>query len=199
MGRRGRSRKTWVLGLVGLSALALAIAVVALDVLASPIGRFVRGVALLAYLAMFLATLSSAFTRELVRFFGRPFLRVHHVLSVTGLALIVLHPLAYALQVGSLAVFVPVFGSPIAFLRWGGRLALYLFLVAAAAAALRKAVGRNWRLVHLLTYAAFMLVTIHAGLIGTDFRSAAARAAAASMAAVVTGVLVWRRVRTRGR
>jgi len=189
----------WLLGLVGLAALGIVAAIVGLGPSSSPGGRIVRAAALMGYIAILLATLSSAATRELVRFFGQRFVRVHHALSITGLLTIAVHPAAYAVQTGSLAVFVPVFSSLAGFLRWGGRLGLYLFILAATAAAMRKVIGGTWRLVHLLVYAAFLLVNVHAVLIGTDFQTPGARAGAVAMAAIVTAVFVVRRLRRRKR
>ena len=189
----------WLLGLVGLAALAIVAAIISLGPSSPPGGRIVRAAALMGYIAMALAALSSAATRELVRFFGQRFVRVHHALSITGLVMIVAHPAAYVAQAGSLAVFVPVFSSVGGFLRWGGRPGLYLFILAATAAAVRKAIGGSWRLAHLLVYAAFLLVTVHAVLIGTDFHTPGAQAVAAAMAGIVMGVLVVRRLRRRKR
>ena len=197
--RTRKPRRMWLLGLVGLAAVAITAAIVGLGPRSSPAGCFVRAAALMGYIALSLSAVSAAAPRELVRFFGQRFVRVHHALSITGLVMIVLHPVAYAVQTGSAAVFVPVFSSLAGFLRWGGRLSLYLFVVAATAAAVRRALGGSWRWVHLLVYAAFLLATVHAVLIGTDFQGAGARAAAVTMAVVVTGVLVLRRLGRRTR
>jgi predicted ferric reductase len=152
---------------------------------------------MLGYLCVFLATISSIYVRELVRLLGRPFIRAHHIASVTGLLLLLVHPLAAAWELRSMAVFIPVTDSWSGFLRWGGRPALYLMLIGALAAVLRKPLGRNWRLVHWLNYLVLLLATVHAVLLGSDFRSLAGRAVIALIALTGVGVFVRRRIPAR--
>ena len=45
-----------------------------------------RGAALVGYQFVFLAVLSSAFVKPLVRTYRKPFIRLHHWVSITGLA-----------------------------------------------------------------------------------------------------------------
>lgn len=97
----------------------------------------------------------------MVRIFGRPFVQVHHILSVTGLVLVTLHPLAVAWDYGNLGVFVPVSDSWTDFIRWGGRPAWYLFVVASLVAVLRTSFRQKWRVIHTLNYLAFFLATVH--------------------------------------
>jgi DMSO/TMAO reductase YedYZ heme-binding membrane subunit len=195
---RRRPRKTEYFALAGLVALILVSGLISLQPYGSPINWITRGAALLGYLAIFLAIVSSAYLRQLVRFFGRPFVQVHHILSVTGLILITLHPLSVAWSSMSLGVLLPRFDSWRVFLQLGGRPAWYLIAAAALAAALRGVIGQRWRAIHLLNYAAFLLGTVHAILIGTDFQQPFIKAVAIIMAIVVVATLIQKRLQ-RGR
>jgi sulfoxide reductase heme-binding subunit YedZ len=149
----------------------------------------------MGYLAIFLSALSSAYMRQVIRFFGRPFTKVHHILSVTGLALVTLHPLGVAINAGSPRVFLPRFDSWVVFLELGGRPAWYLIAAASLAAVLRKTIGRNWRTVHFLNYLAFLLVTVHAIMIGTDFQHTIVKVISVALALVVVVIFIRKRRR----
>ena len=82
-----------------------------------------------------------------------------------------------------------------AFLRLGGRPAWYLLGIAALAAVLRGRIKQSWRTLHYLNYVAFLLATVHAVLIGTDFISPAMKGVAIALALVAVGVFVSKRVR----
>jgi len=195
---RRRPRNTGYFALAGLVALVIVSGLISLQPYGSPITWITRGAALLGYLAIFLAIVSSAYLRQLVRFFGRPFVQVHHILSVTGLILITLHPLSVAWSSMSLRVLLPRFDSWRVFIQLGGRPAWYLIAAAALAAALRSVIGQRWRAIHLLNYAAFLLGTVHAILIGTDFQQPVIKAVAIIMAIVVVATLIQKRLQ-RGR
>jgi ABC-type polysaccharide/polyol phosphate export permease len=152
---------------------------------------------LLGYLSVFLAIIASAYTRQLVRFFGRPFVKTHHILTVTGLVLIVLHPLGVAWDYRSLGVFVPRFDSWIVFVKWGGRVAWYLIGIASLAAVLRASLRQQWRTIHMLNYLAFLLATTHAILLGTDFQPLGMKALPLAMALAVVGTLVHKQIQRR--
>ncbi|MBM4467708.1 MAG: ferric reductase, partial [Chloroflexi bacterium] len=155
-----KSRRTWYLVLAGILGLILVSGLISLQPYGSPLNWFIRGSGLMGYLALFLSVLSSAYMRQTSRLFGRPFVKVHHILTVTGLVLVTLHPLGVAINAGSLRVFLPRFDSWVVFLKLGGRPAWYLIAAASLAAVLRKTIGRNWRGIHALNYVAFLLVTI---------------------------------------
>ncbi len=121
------------------------------------------------------------------------------MLSVTGLVLIVLHPLAVAWNFGSLSVFVPAVDSWINFFRWGGRVAWYLIGLASLAALLRASFRQQWRAIHMLNYLAFLLVTTHAILLGSDFQSPVMKGLAIVMALVLVGVFVQKQLQRRRR
>jgi predicted ferric reductase len=176
--------------------LGIALGVTRLVGLGTPVRMMIRSAAMLGYLSVFLACLSSAFLRRLTRTFGRPFVQVHHVVSVAGLVLLLVHALTVAWNAGSLAVFIPPFDSVTRFLEFGGRPAIWLIGVAALAAVLRSSLRRSWRSLHWLNYLAFLLGTIHGVLIGTDFQPLAVKVVSIAMALTVVGVFVHRRAVT---
>lgn len=192
-----RVRRTWPLVLAGIIALVLVGGTIALQPYITPLVWAIRTLALLGYLCVFLAVVSSAYMRQLVRYFGRPFVQTHHMLSVTGLVLIVLHPLAVAWNLGTVSVFVPAVDSWINFLRWGGRVAWYLIGLASVAAVLRASLRQQWRAIHMLNYLAFFLATAHAILLGTDFQSLAMKGLALAMALVLVGTFVQKQLQRR--
>jgi len=185
-----RTRNTWVLVVAGAVALVVIGGLVALQPGMTFVAWLVRACALLGYVSIFAAALSSAFMRRLIRFFGRAFVKVHHTLSVTGLALIVIHPLAAAWRFGSLSVFLPRFGSWTLFLTWGGPVAWYLIGLASLAALLRTRFRDQWRPVHWLNYIAFFLITAHAIMLGSDMQPLVLRVLAVLMSLGLVAVFV---------
>lgn len=196
---RGEKRRRGLLYIVltGLVAVVLVTLSIALQPFGSPLDWVIRAAAMLGYLAVFVTAVTSAYMRELFQLLGRPFIRVHHVYSVVGLVLITLHPLAAALRSSSLLVFLPDFSSFYQFFSLGGRPAWYFIVAASLAALYRAAIGQRWRLIHYLNYVAFLLATVHAILIGTDFVSPVMKGIAILMALVVIWVLVRKRVQRR--
>ena len=192
-----RTPKRWPLIIAGLVALILIGGYVALQAYITPLQWVIRTCALLGYLCVLLAAVSSAYMRQLVRVFGQPFVQTHHMLSITGLVLMVIHPLAVAWSFGGLRAFVPAVDSWISFLRWGGRVAWYLFGIAALAAFLRKSLRKQWRPIHMLNYLAFLLVTAHAILLGTEFQSLAMKTVAVVLALALAGVFVQKQLQRR--
>jgi DMSO/TMAO reductase YedYZ heme-binding membrane subunit len=190
MARKTQARGPIYLVAVGVVAAALTAALLSLRPYGSPFSWLARGTALLGYLTVFLSILSSAYIRWLVGFFGRPFIKVHHVLSVTGLVLIALHPVGAMLDWGSARVFLPKFDSLLEFLRWGGPPAWYLIGVASLTAALRRLVGKRWRTIHVLSYVAFLLATFHATMLGTEFTGGGAQSVIARVVAILMAVAV---------
>jgi sulfoxide reductase heme-binding subunit YedZ len=193
MARMSKSGKTWYLILIGIVALILVSGLISLRPYETPLNWLIRGAALMGYLAIFLSVLSSAYMRQIYRIFGRPFVKVHHVLSVTGLVLVTLHPLGAAIDAGSLKVFLPKFDSWGIFLELGGRPAWYLIAAASLAAVLRKTIGRTWRTIHFLNYLAFLLVTVHAIMIGTDLQHTIVKAVSVALALVVVVIFIQKR------
>ena len=187
-----RKRNTWYFSLWAL----VCVVIVALLFIAEPpsVGNgIVRAAAVSGYLSVFLATVSSAYLRELVTFFGRPFIKIHHVVSIAALVLITIHPLAVVWTRSSIDVLLPQFDSLRAFLTWGGPPALYLMVVGTIGVALRKRLNRSWRSIHRLNYVAFLLATVHALLLGTDGQSTVVRSVAIAMALMVIYVYAKKR------
>jgi hypothetical protein len=195
--RRVKNTRYLVLG--GVVLVALVVGIVATQPRPRPIYWLIRGAALLGYLTIFLSILSSAYIVPLVRFFGRSFVKVHHVASITGLVAMMVHPLAIAWNSRALSVFVPDFSSLTRFLTLAGRVVWPLVGIAALAAWLRKPIGKNWRVIHYLNYLAFWLVTAHAILIGANFQTLLMRVVAVVLALITVAVLVQKRLPRRKR
>ena len=160
----------------------------------SPLHWLVRWAGMAGYVAIFLAILSSAYMREMYRLLGRPFLWGHHTVSISGLLLIALHPIALAIETANAAVFVPRFDSWMVFWELGGRPALYLVAIGSIGALLRQSWRKSWRTIHMLNYVAFLLGTVHAILIGTDFGQPYLRLLPIAMALVMVAVFVRKRL-----
>ena len=191
------TKGTLIMIAIGAIVVLLAIVAIVLRPEGKPVHWIVRGAGMVGYVSIFLAILSSAYMRELYRFLGRPFVWGHHVLSISGLILIALHPTILAIETASAAVFVPRFDSWQIFWLLGGRPALYLIAIASLAALLRKSWPKNWRTIHMLNYIAFVLGTVHAVLIGTDFGQPFLRLVPITMALVMVAVFVRKRMGQR--
>ncbi|MBN1401309.1 MAG: ferric reductase [Anaerolineae bacterium] len=188
-----RPQRLWVLALVGVGVLAITVLLDLIVPYDGPLDLIIRGAAMAAYMTTFLSILSSHSLRELVRFFGTPFLKVHHYATVTSLILMTVHPVAVALRAGSPGVFVPVISSWYEFFLFGGRQAWYLFLIASGAALARRVWRANWRTLHWLSYLAFLFVTVHGILLGANFALPAVRVIALLMAVAVVRLFVLKR------
>ena len=189
-----RVRRTWLLVVIGMAALIVVGGLVALRPNLKPLTWAIHTSAVLGYLCVFTAALSSIYMRELVRWFGRPFVKTHHVVTVTGLVLITLHPLGVALNFGSLSVFVQMATSVEDFFRWGGRWAWYLIGIASLVALFRTRLRNQWRYVHWLNYLACTLATVHAVLLGSDFQSTAMKVIPIVLALALVAVFVQKRL-----
>lgn len=156
-----------------------------------------RGAALVGYQFVFLAVLSSAFTEPLVRAYRKPFIRLHHWVSITGLALLVLHPILLVIVLKSTAVLTAAYTSG-EFFRYAGSPALIAFFLAAIAAVLRTRMNTVWRYIHWLNYVALLLGTAHAVLLGTSVALLPwLRWVLVLLAACGVAVYISRRVNTR--
>jgi predicted ferric reductase len=185
---------------LGAVVLVIVIFVLGLESLQSPstpIQWTIRSAALLGYFCTFGAIVTSAAMRQMVRLFGRSFIKVHHILSITGLVLVTIHPLAVAWQAASLNVFIPSVSSWRSFFVLGGRPAWYLFGIGSLIAVLRGVIGKNWKLIHYLNYLAFWLATIHGILIGSNVQSLGMRILFGTLALIVLTIFVLKRSSTR--
>ena len=174
------------------------LALVATALVANPADYMVyaaiRGAAMLGYIYVFLACLSSAFMHELTRRLGKPYLRIHHTLATMGLTLLTIHGALVAWDSGSASVVLPRLDSPEVFLSWGGPPAYWLIWIAVLAGAFRLSIGARWRLIHWLNYIAFMLATAHGLMIGSDLEHPFPRYTAGVMALVVIAVFLRKRL-----
>jgi DMSO/TMAO reductase YedYZ heme-binding membrane subunit len=156
-----------------------------------------RASALLGFVALFWAIVSSEYVREMRALLGTPYLRVHHALSRVAWVLILIHPLLSAAVFRDLGVMVPVFSPFDAFLRWAGRPALYLLALATVAAIWRSRSKRYWRSLHKLNYLGFLLVFVHAWLLGSDLKGTGMRVLWAMMAGAVVLIGLHKGVRRK--
>jgi hypothetical protein len=194
-----KTRGLGYLGIIMFGATAVVILLQLLQPNATPISWVIRIAALMGYFCIFGAIVTSAYLRQVVRWFGRPFIKIHHILSIAGLSLVTIHPLAVAWQALNLSVFVPAVDSWYSFFALGGRPAWYLLGIGALVAVLRGAIGKNWKLLHAVNYLAFWLATVHGILIGASVQNWPMRVAFGAMALMVLGVFVQKRVSVRHR
>lgn len=197
MAKSRKLKNAWVLWVIALATIAITVLAELTTPVVSPLLAAIRGLALTGYQLVFWAILSSAYVPRLVRFFGWPFVKVHHLASITGLACITLHPILVAVDSRSAGVFLPRFDSVQVFLQLGGRPAWYLIALAVVAAFLRQRIGGGWRAVHVLNYVAFALATAHANLLGGNFQSPVLRVVSWVLVATMLAVFVRRRARAR--
>ncbi len=196
--RDAKRRKGLIyIALTGFAGLLLVVVRISLQPSGTPLGWGIRAAAMLAYLAISLTAITSAYMRELFQLLGRPFIKVHHVYSVAGLTLATLHALGVAIRGSDPFVFIPDVSSLDAFLSLGGRPAWYLIAGASLAAVFRTSIKQRWRQIHYLNYLALLLITVHAILIGTDFVSPVMKGVAIALALTVGGVAVRKRIQRR--
>jgi DMSO/TMAO reductase YedYZ heme-binding membrane subunit len=187
-------KNTWLLVVSGIAAVVLVVLVLVLDTVLSPTDGVIRFGALLGYLGVFLASLSSLYMRELTRYFGRPFPKVHHAVSITAGVALLIHAVTVAWRAQSMVTFLPVFTSPLAFFALGGRPAFWLIAITVVTAFFRASIGKNWKFIHWLNYVAFFLGTAHAILIGSTFYNRLPlQILAVLMSLVLVGVFVLKR------
>ena len=195
----GKSPKNMSVLALGSALIVVAVGIIVTrDTTATPIQLVIRSGALLGYLAVFFTSLSSLYMRELTRFFGRPFLKLHHAVAITGLVMLVLHAGGIALESSTLRTFLPRFDSLETFLRLGGRPAFWLIIIASLAALFRTSLGKKWQLIHWLNYLAFLLGTVHAQMIGFNFQSLGMKIASGVLALVLVWAFIRKRTQKRG-
>lgn len=189
-----KTRNTWIMFTSAIVAFVIVITIIALEVYDFPRYSIIRAAALLGYCAVFVTCMSSLYMRQLTQFFGRPFIKTHHIIAVSGLFLLAVHAVFNAWYAETLVVFIPKVESLREFLAHGGRAALILLIIAALAALLRARLGRNWRIIHWLNYLAFLIATFHAFSLGTDFRYLIVRIVALVMACLLVVSFVMKRI-----
>lgn len=137
---------------------------------------FVRLFSLLGLVALFVSSMFTPFQKELYQMFKKPFIKIHHSTTISGLVLITLHPVTFAISkaldsgfVEGLKVFLPVFTTAYDFWSLAGRPALIIFYIALIGVLIRKSLKKGWRWIHGLNYIALVFGVIHGILIGSDF------------------------------
>lgn len=191
------ARPAWYVSWAAFGILLMASALVVWRTEGTLLRWIVRDLALLGYIAVFLAIVASSYKRQVMKVFGRSFVDAHHILSVTGAVLLTLHPIGVAWDELDPTVFIPVFFPFYDMLRYGGRIAWYIFAVGALTAVWRKRVGRRWRTIHDFNYLAFVFGTIHANLLGANFLDWPVRIASMAMLLVVAVLFVRQRIEAR--
>jgi DMSO/TMAO reductase YedYZ heme-binding membrane subunit len=197
MARSKKAKPVWYVSWTAFGILLVASALVVWRTEGTLLRWIVRDLALLGYIVVFLAVVSSYYKREVMRIFGRSFVDAHHILSVTGAVLLTLHPIGVAWDELDLTVFIPVFFPFYDLLRYGGRIAWYIFAVGTLTAVWRKKVGKRWRAIHDFNYLAFVFGTAHANLLGANFRDPAVRIVSTAMLLVVAVLFVRQRIEAR--
>ena len=185
-------KNSWILVLGAFVLILIVASTVALDQITLPVYGFIRAAAVLGYLCIFLAVLSSNYMRELTNYFGRPFIRVHHIASLTALAALIVHAVTVAWTWKMPTVFIPSVNTPQA-------LAFWLLAIAALVAMFRKVIGKHWKVIHWVNYLVFLMGTLHAQTMGANFQHLGVRILSILMALVVVFLFVWKRTAKRRR
>jgi DMSO/TMAO reductase YedYZ heme-binding membrane subunit len=146
-----------------------------------------------AYLTIFLAIVSSEYIVKMRKISGLSFLNAHHNLARIGILLMLIHPITFILQGRGINIFSPVSFPVNPYIGYAGRPAFYLFLLAVGIALYRKKY-RGWLKVHYLNYLAFLLITVHALMLGDDFELNIMRMLALVMAVIVTAIFIHKRL-----
>lgn len=166
---------------------------------------FSRATGLLAYVALSIDVIAGLLvsTRTGDRWLPRgQLIAIHGWLSPLALALVVAHG-AVLLADGYVRFDVVDLFVPFAARRWPlavgvGVLAGYLILVVHLSFGMRKRIGTTtWRRLHYLSFAAFVLVTIHVMAAGTDRANPWFASVYAVLLLVVVSLLALRIKRTR--
>lgn len=188
-----KPNRTWMLWLGAGVVFVLVLIAVLLD---SPLflPGLTRVMALTGYLFIFVASLMSLYTRQLVRYFGQPYQKLHHIFSISGLVLLATHGTAVAVATGSLKAYLPDFSSVRNFFLLAGRPALWIFALTTLTALWRRSLRKQWRQIHWLNYLAFTFGTIHGIMIGTDFQSILVKIVSILMTVALIASFVWKRV-----
>lgn len=162
----------------------------------TPLRFAIRLFGLYGFIAMSIAVIITPFLKEIMLYFKKPFLRIHHYFAAFGLTLITLHPVALAIERLNPAVFVPSIGSIESFLNNAGRPALIIIYVALVAVLLRRNITAFWRPFHALMYVALFFGIVHANLIGRDFDNLFILIALNVLFAISIGAFILKRYQT---
>ncbi|PKL59640.1 MAG: hypothetical protein CVV33_06795 [Methanomicrobiales archaeon HGW-Methanomicrobiales-4] len=149
---------------------------------------------LFGFLSLSLGAIMNLLKKEIKTTLGQPFINVHHIFVLTGLVLITIHPVLFALSIRDFSVFIPDTSSVLSFLTNGGRVAIILIYIGFLAAVFRSALKGRWVQIHRFMYLALIFGVIHANLLGQDLSDPIIRILYNVLAGVVilTGILKMR-------
>lgn len=131
----------------------------------------IRLLALNGYLALSIAATLTPFLKEIILFFKKPFIKVHHYFAAAGLLLITLHPISVAIVFMNPTILLPNFSSLLNFFFYSGSIALIAVYLAFGAVLLKRKIMVYWRYFHALMYVALFFGVVHANLWGLDFKN----------------------------
>ncbi len=120
------------------------------------------------YLTIFLAIVTSEYIFKMRKISGLPFINAHHNLARTGILLILIYPLTFIIQGRGIQIFFTNFFPCKPFHRFC-RSSDSLSVSPCCWHCIIQGKYRNWLKIHYLNYLAFLLVTLHALMLGDDF------------------------------
>jgi predicted ferric reductase len=197
MGKRAGQGSLRLLAIPGIVMVLLIVILLILVPNGTFADQLIRVLALAAYLTAFASIIMTNYVREMYQYFGKPFMTVHHIASISALVLMLSHPIVVVIRDAWPGVLLPQTGSLRVFFMYAGAPALYLFVIGVIAVFLRRLALRSWRYIHWLTYIAFILATVHAILLGSHFVFLPVKIIAGLMAAASVLVFVLRRLKKR--
>lgn len=159
----------------------------------------IRLCALLGLTSMAISTIMTPFMLQLYKIFGKPFIKIHHVTSITAIVLASIHPISFAIQVSNIGIFIPVFYPWYDFWLLAGRPALILIYIALISILMKKNIPNAWRPLHGLNYVALLFGYVHGILIGTDFQSLSILILFTILIILSFGALAYKRIQSHKR
>ncbi len=199
MAQRAGKGSLWLLAIPGFVVVLLIVILLVLVRYGTFLDQLVRVLALAAYLTAFASIIMTNYVREMFQYFGKPFMTIHHIASITAIVLMIAHPIVVVFRDAWPGVLLPQTGSLRVFFMYAGAPALYLFVIGVVAVLLRRLALRSWRYIHWLTYIAFILATVHAMLLGSHFVFLPIKIIAGLMVAASVLVFVLRRLKRKRR
>jgi len=163
-----------------------------------------RIIGLFAFTLLFVQIILGAFMDKLTKKLGGWIFKFHVVEGAAVYSLALLHPLFFMIfnhYIGigwnPYLVFINICllcDKPIDYYYTLGRVSFWLLTIAVLAAKFRTAtpwLKANWRKLHVINYAVFLIVGAHGFLIGQDFRAQPFYSYAIVAYAIVVGVVIF--------
>jgi DMSO/TMAO reductase YedYZ heme-binding membrane subunit len=188
-----KPHNTFIFGLALVFFLALAVVIQTITGQGLPLTPL-RVFALMGYMMAYTSILGVLFNKELIQFFGRMFIKIHHIMTVAALAMMLLHPIFVLLNGYPLNYLLPDFTTLFNAFARNGPLALLFFAIASLAAVIRATIKHSWRAVHWLVYIAFIIASLHAVLLGMNLQSLVSRLIVGLLVASIIVVYIIKRV-----